>query len=79
MSSASSREVTGKKKKEIWEEAGNEFYQERYPCGSAQASSTVDLADTTQRRVSRNHIPLPSQTARRNSFIPTGNLFAKIS
>jgi hypothetical protein len=71
--SSSSKEKSGKKKKDVWQEAGGEFYQEQYPCGSGQAaSSDNNVNETTQRRVPRPHIPLPSQTARRNTFIPTG-------
>ncbi|XP_021964035.2 transmembrane channel-like protein 7 [Folsomia candida] len=69
-----------KSKKEKWEEAGGEFYQERYPGGQGQAASTADLtlvvANASTRAGAplqpRPHFPLPSQTARRNSLAFTG-------
>lgn len=68
-----------KKKNEKWEEAGGEFYQERYPGGQGQAASTADLTLVVEQRVplnavaqTRSHFPLPSQTARRNSLAHSG-------
>jgi len=61
--SNSSREVTEKKKKKnVWEEAGAEFYQESYPSGSGQPEENAVA------KSSRCSIPLPSHTARKNSF-----------
>lgn len=54
--------MTVQKKKDVWEDAGVEFYQESYPSGSK-------APNTTQRRPSRFSIPLPSHTARRGSLL----------
>jgi len=61
---SNSRDVTVRRK-EVWEEAGSEFYQESYPSGSGSGAD----APPYQRRRSRANILLPSHTARRNSSI----------
>jgi hypothetical protein len=63
MSNSSSQDVTEKKKKDVWQEAGGEFYLESYPSGSGQQERPGN-----HRKSSRLNIPLPSQTARRNSY-----------
>ena len=63
MSNSSSQEVTEKKKKDVWQEAGGEFYQESYPSGSGPQDQPG-----RNRKSNRHNIPLPSQTARRNSY-----------
>jgi hypothetical protein len=65
------------KKKDKWQEAGGEFYSECYPGG--QSASTTDLTVVVEQpqqqrpTQSRPHIPLPSQTARRNSHVTNTN------
>ncbi|CAL8110634.1 unnamed protein product [Orchesella dallaii] len=66
---SSSREVTARKK-DVWEEAGSEFYTESYPSGSK-------TPNTHQRRPSRLAIPLPSHTARRGSLLQGSRHFGK--